>query len=227
MSKHTRKQLIWRRRIFVASCLIIVAGIIVGAYFGISAVIKSFNKPSNSNITPNSSISENKDNGKTDKEPKIVSSAVVISTGDIMVHSTQLDGAKTNNGYDFTDFFKYIKPKISAADLAVGNLEVTFGGTEAGKYSGYPAFNTPDSLADVIKDAGFDLLLTTNNHCYDTGLAGLKRTLSVLTDKKLDYVGTKKVATEKDYVIKNINGINQGDIKTTIEAIGFTLSKKM
>ncbi len=210
MSKHTRKQLIWRRRIFVASCLIIVAGIIVGAYFGISAVIKSFNKPSNGGATPNSSISENKDNGKTDKEPKIVSSAVVISTGDIMVHSTQLDGAKTNNGYDFTDFFKYIKPKISAADLAVGNLEVTFGGTEAGKYSGYPAFNTPDSLADVIKDAGFDLMLTTNNHCYDTGLAGLKRTLSVLTDKKLDYVGTKKVPTEKDYVIKNINGIKLG-----------------
>lgn len=216
MGRHTRKQLIRRRRIFIASCLIVIAAVITGLFFGVKAMLSSFsgNKaPSPEKATP--SVSEDK--GGDVETPKLKSSITVINTGDIMVHSTQLDGAKTSSGYDFSDFFKYIEKPVSKADLAIANLEVTFGGSESGSYKGYPAFNTPDSLADVIKDTGFDLMLTTNNHCYDTGLFGLKRTLSVLKDKGLSYIGTKQTASEKDYIIKNVSDIKLGITAYTYE----------
>lgn len=44
------------------------------------------------------------------------------------------------------------------------NLEVTLGGKP---YSGYPAFSAPDEYLYAVKEAGFDVLLTANNHCLD------------------------------------------------------------
>ncbi len=207
MARHTRKQLIWRRRIFVSFCVLVIAGIIIGAGFGIKTLIKHGENPTDNK--KGQTVTETKD-GKTEENPTLVSSVTVINTGDIMVHSTQLDGAKSDDGYDFSAFFKHIKNNVSAADLAIANLEVTFGGSESGAYSGYPAFNTPDCLADCIKDAGFDLLLTVNNHCYDTGIFGLKRTLDVLKEKNLSYVGTRKDTSENLYTVKKVNGIKLG-----------------
>lgn len=193
-----------------------VLAVAVAVYFGLNAIFDSF-LPEYS-VSVGKERSSNSSNSAADKgEVKLESSITVINTGDIMVHSTQLDGAKTTKGYDFSDFFKYIRKTVRSADLGIANLEVTFGGEESGSYKGYPAFNTPDSLADAIKDAGFDLMLTTNNHCYDTGLFGLKRTLSVLKDKGLSYVGTKQKASEKDYIIKNVSDIKLGITAFTYE----------
>lgn len=145
--------------------------------------------------------------------------ATVLSTGDIMVHSPQLNGAfvPASGVYDFSAFFKETAPYFKKADLSIGNLEVTFGGNEGREYSGYPMFNTPDSLADAIKDSGLNLLLTSNNHSYDTGLSGLKRTVQVLKQKGIDYTGTREFETEPVYKIKKINNINIGIINYTYE----------
>lgn len=146
-------------------------------------------------------------------------SATVLSTGDIMVHSPQLNGAYVPSSglYDFSAFFKETAPYFKKADLSIGNLEVTFGGNEGREYSGYPMFNAPDSLADAIKESGLDLLLTSNNHSYDTGLSGLKRTVSVLKQKGIDYTGTKENETELAYRVKKINNISIGIINYTYE----------
>ena len=145
--------------------------------------------------------------------------ATVISTGDIMVHSPQLNGAFVSSSglYDFSAFFKEIAPFFKKADLSIGNLEVTFGGNEGREYTGYPMFNTPDSLADAIKDSGLNLLLTSNNHSYDTGLSGLKRTVQVLKQKGIEYTGTREFEDEPVYKIKRINNINIGIINYTYE----------
>ncbi len=145
--------------------------------------------------------------------------ATVLSTGDIMVHSPQLTGAYVPSSglYDFSAFFKETAPYFKNADLSIGNLEVTFGGNEGREYSGYPMFNTPDSLADAIKESGLNLLLTSNNHSYDTGLSGLKRTVSVLKQKGIDFTGTRETETEPAYLIKKINNINIGIINYTYE----------
>ena len=225
MDRKTRKKLIIRRRIFVVSSVTVITAVIIGAYFGLNALLDAFAKHENNKTSPAESYSDSQ-NEKDNAEPYVVSTVTVINTGDIMVHSTQLTGAKTASGYDFSDFFKYIKKPVTEADFAISNLEVTFGGEESGAYSGYPAFNTPDSLADTIKDAGFDLLLTTNNHCYDTGLSGLKRTLSVLKERGLSYVGTKQTATESDYIIKNVSGVKLGLTAYTYENKNETPGRK-
>ena len=208
-----RQQAIIKRRIFLSFCAVILVSII--AVIGIVGY-SLFGGENNGEKSDKSgqSISQ----GKKEK-PKEDVFATVLSTGDIMVHSTQLDGAKvqSGDGYDFSAFFKEIEPYIKKTDLSIGNLEVTFGGKQAGAYSGYPAFNTPDSLADVIKKAGFNFLVTSNNHSYDTGLSGLKRTAEVLENKDIDFIGTRKDESKELYTVKNVNGIKIGMADYTYE----------
>lgn len=135
-------------------------------------------------------------------DPPEVEEAIALSiaaVGDVMVHKPQL--AAQYNGetgtYSFTNNFQYIKEYISAADLALCNVETTFAG---GTYSGYPVFNAPDSLATALKEAGFDVALTANNHIMDKGLSGMKRTLEVLREEGLKTAGTQ-LEGEKNYTI--------------------------
>jgi poly-gamma-glutamate synthesis protein (capsule biosynthesis protein) len=79
---------------------------------------------------------------------------------------------------------------IRSADLAIANLELTFGGKP---YSGYPAFSAPDELLSAIRQAGFDVLMTANNHSLDKGQNGLERTI-----RKLDSLGITHTGTFSD-----------------------------
>ena len=111
----------------------------------------------------------------------------LLFVGDLMQHDEQIKAAKTPTGYDYTDCFKHVKEEISRADIAVGNLEVTLGGKP---YRGYPSFSAPDEFLYAIKDAGFDVLMTANNHCLDKGSKGLERTIMMLDSLNLPYAGT-------------------------------------
>lgn len=141
----------------------------------------------------------------------------IAAVGDIMVHSPQLRAQynpKTNR-YDFTNNFRFVKPYILHADIALANLETTFGG-DAVEYSGYPRFNTPDSLADALKDVGFDIIVTAHNHTVDTGIAGMFRTIDVLQERELQVIGTKK-SQEESFIVKEIKGIKIGFSAFTYE----------
>ena len=111
----------------------------------------------------------------------------LLFVGDLMQHDEQIKAAKTPTGYDYTDCFKHVKEEISRADIAVGNLEVTLGGKP---YRGYPSFSAPDEFLYAIKDAGFDVLMTANNHCLDKGSKGLERTIMMLDSLNWPYAGT-------------------------------------
>lgn len=217
MKKRTRRQkAIIRRRIFLSCCAaVLVAVIALIAFIGnaISNAVGS-EKPS-------------KNNESTVSEEKIPESyASVISIGDIMAHSTQLTGAKTSDGYDFSAFFKETSSYFNSADLAIGNLELTFGGTESGSYRGYPTFNTPDDLADAVKNSGISMLMTANNHSYDTSLFGLKRTLEVLDQKGLSHTGTRQTEDEPVYSVVEINNIKIGIVNFTYETQAITEGRK-
>jgi poly-gamma-glutamate synthesis protein (capsule biosynthesis protein) len=112
--------------------------------------------------------------------------------------------------YDYTPMLRYAKSWVEQADLAVGNLETTFSGGP--NYSGYPSFNTPDALGYALKDMGFDLLSTTNNHCLDRGFSGLSRTLDTLDEIGLAHVGTYRTQEERDenhgIVVADCGGIS-------------------
>lgn len=102
----------------------------------------------------------------------------LLFVGDLMQHQAQIDAARTPEGtYDYSSCFALVKEQIAQADIAIGNLEVTLGGRP---YKGYPAFSAPDEYLSAIKEAGFDILLTANNHCLDRRRHGLERTLLML-----------------------------------------------
>ena len=188
--KRTKRQkAIIRRRIFLTCCSAVLIAVIALIVFSVNALLKNEDK---AGYNSSDKDAENSSSAVSSEEiPE--TTATVISTGDIMVHSTQLTGAKTASGdYDFSAFFKETASYFKSADLAVANLEVTFGGNESGQYSGYPAFNTPDSLADAINNSGLNFLITSNNHAYDTGLFGLKRTAQVLKQKGIEFTGTRE-----------------------------------
>lgn len=140
-----------------------------------------------------------------------VKNITISAIGDIMAHDDQLKAQfdKNNGTYSFDNNFKHVKQYISSSDLAIGNLETTLAGPEA-KYSSFPKFNSPDELADAIKNSGVDIVSTINNHTYDRGSDGVYRTLDILSSKGLEPVGTKKSNTNKNFLIKNVQGIKLG-----------------
>lgn len=119
----------------------------------------------------------------------------LLFVGDLMQHQAQINAARTpGGGYDYSSCFSLVKEQISRADIAVGNLEVTLGGKP---YRGYPAFSAPDEYLQAIKDAGFDILLTANNHCLDRGKQGLERTVTQLDSLSIPHAGTYRNITER------------------------------
>lgn len=124
------------------------------------------------------------------------SSLTLLFAGDIMGHDSQIESALQmgDGAYDYSSCFKYVKPYISSADIAIGNLEVTFAGPP---YKGYPAFSSPDALAYAIRDAGFDVLVNANNHAIDRGKAGLERTLYVLDSLGIIQTGVFRTPAER------------------------------
>ena len=148
----------------------------------------------------------------------VVSTATIVSTGDLLMHKPVIDTGYKSGSYDFESIFRYLSEYTTEADLAVANLETTLCSTNNGySYSGYPNFNCPDALVDGAKDAGFDILLNASNHSYDTSSVGMHRTMQVIQDKGLIPLGIVENADDKHYIVEEVNGINIGMICYTYE----------
>lgn len=140
----------------------------------------------------------------------------ILCVGDIMSHSPQLSSQydSASGTYDYKENFEYVKPYIEAADLALCNVETTFAGAP---YTGYPAFCSPDALADAIADAGFDIGITSNNHMTDKGYNGVIRTQQILQERGLATVGSVLDPAEPRYIIKKVKGVKIGIVAYTYE----------
>lgn len=140
----------------------------------------------------------------------VTATASIVSTGDILIHSPFLTSYydEETDTYDFKEIFQYVKQYTQQADYAVANLEVSLSGNAP--YSGYPCFNCPDAILDALKDSGFDMLLTANNHVGDTGVSGFERTQSVIGQKGFDWMGSVQNLTDKRYKVVDVNGIKIG-----------------
>lgn len=121
----------------------------------------------------------------------------LLFAGDIMGHGAQIKSAEVrkNREYDYKPCFEFIAPILRKADLAIGNLEVTLPGKPP--YSGYPIFRSPDDLARDLKWAGFDVLLTANNHANDGRKNGVLHTIEMLKSVGIHQTGTFKNKTER------------------------------
>ncbi len=120
----------------------------------------------------------------------------IIFAGDIMGHDAQITGAyqPETKTYSYETTFRYLKPYVENADIAIANLEVTLAGPP---YTGYPRFSSPDNLAAEAKNAGFDILINANNHALDRGKEGFKRTLNILDSFDIIHTGTFRNNNER------------------------------
>ena len=147
--------------------------------------------------------------------------------GDIMCHNSQYIDAYNSNTktYDFSYVFTDIQQYVSSADIAVGNLETTFAGKEVG-YSNYPTFNTPEQLAQNLKDFGIDVLSTVNNHSMDKKYDGLVSTLNYLDAAGISHTGTYRTEEEQNQIlVKDVNGIKIAFIAFTYGTNGIPVPK--
>lgn len=145
-----------------------------------------------------------------------VAEITLCFVGDLMCHSPQYNAARKPDGsYDFVPAFEYVAPYFEAADFTIGNLETTCAGAARG-YAGYPNFNAPDEYVAALKQSGFDMLVTSNNHSMDTGEDGLLRTIGVIKKNGLQYTGTFESQRDHDSLrIINVKGLKAGIINYT------------
>ncbi len=123
----------------------------------------------------------------------------LVFVGDIMGHSPQFEAAYNfqTNTYNYDICFQNVKSYITNADFSLANLEVPFAGAP---YSGYPNFSSPDALLDAIKNAGFRILQTANNHVLDRGKSGMERTIKQIEKRKLLHLGSYIDEIQRDTI---------------------------
>lgn len=149
----------------------------------------------------------------------LIGNATIGVTGDILMHKPCIrPGEQSDGSYDFSAYFTHIQAYVEATDYAIANLETTLAGLNSGyEYSGWPNFNCPDGIVPSLQGAGFDMLLTANNHTYDTHTAGFHRTQRVLREYGMDYIGTRASVEADNYLIREIDGIRIGMVCYTYE----------
>lgn len=171
-------------------------------------VIQEIVKTKNSLEKKDIKIAEQKSNKPILKKEKVTDEISLLFIGDFMGHMDQIKAAhnKKTKTYEYDTCFSKIKPILSDADVTIGNLEVTLG---VKPYSGYPQFSSPPSYAAAIKNAGVDVLTTSNNHSCDKRKKGVERTIAILDSLNIGHTGTFINAIEKTkntaYVIEKNN----------------------
>jgi poly-gamma-glutamate synthesis protein (capsule biosynthesis protein) len=158
-----------------------------------------FNSPSTFRIEESNSII-NPDSSVT------ISISVV---GDLMCHAPQFEYARVEkDSFDFSPVYRNVKKYLESSDLTFGNLETVTAGKENGGYTGYPFFNTPASYITALKEIGFDLLVTANNHSLDRSEKGILKTINEINSRNINYVGTYTSQRDRDSIrIFDVKGI--------------------
>ena len=156
--------------------------------------------------------------------------ARLMAAGDVMSHMPITNDAyvAASGSYSYGHMLQDPAEQLSGADYAVANLETVLAGGP--NYSGFPTFNSPDSLAADLKEAGFDLVSTANNHSLDQGLQGVFRTLDVLDQEELAHVGSYRSQEERDAAsgiyVADVGGISVAFLSYTYGLNGFRLGQR-
>lgn len=137
---------------------------------------------------------------------KLARNARINAVGDILIHQSLYKVAVASE-QRFMGLWGQLNPILADADLTVGNLEgpLAPGTLRGGRQTQDPGwiydgrvytgtdmiFNFHPYLAEDLKNSGFDLVTTANNHALDRGAVGMDLTIQNLNKYNLDYVGTR------------------------------------
>ena len=159
--------------------------------------------------------------------PEPYTTIILGSTGDIMCHLMQLKDAQHaadgdyeytldgDESYAFDHWFKFISPSLEYADLMIGNLETTIA-SDNSLLTGYPFFATPKDLLPSLQAAGFDVLVSGNNHILDKEQLGLISTVNALDEYGIYHTGAWASAESKNVpLVIDVKGVKIGIISAT------------
>ena len=141
----------------------------------------------------------------------------IIAVGDVMIGSGFPAGYLPKD--DAMNSFKYVKPYLKG-DIVFGNLEgaiLDSGDSEKCKSGDLEkckdteespcyVFRMPNRYAKIIKEAGFNLMSTANNHANDFGEKGRRNTAKILDKVGIYHAGP----VEKKSVVFEKEGIKYG-----------------
>ena len=141
----------------------------------------------------------------------------IAAVGDMMIGTDYPKDILPDD--DGASFLTAVKPTLSAADLAFGNLEgVLADDGEPAKQCTNPSacylFRSPTRYARLYRDAGFDVLSLANNHARDFGEEGRSETMSAL-----DEVGILHSGREGDFASLTVRG-------TRIAVLAYSVTQK-
>ena len=187
--------------------LFFIVNVLMQAYSGVE--LNDLKKLASGDYSEETAIAESNDEDiiypvmNNEQKEKFDNAFRITFSGDLILLEDQVKRAYNGKEYDFSDVFEYAEPYISSADMAIGVFEGPMAGAEAGYTSsnfedGKELYlNFPDSFADAVKNTGFDLVTTANNHVLDKGVDGAVRTLDVLDKIGLDHTGSYRNSEEK------------------------------
>lgn len=167
-------------------------------------------------------------------------SITIAAVGDVLLHAgLQRQAYTAEDGHH--SLWKNVEGMLEQADITYGNFEgpaadgVTTGGTarDPGKvfdnkvYSSYPQFNYHPSLIGALKNSGFDVVSTANNHALDRRSLGADKTVDNLTAGNLPFTGTRKSdGTGNWYTTVEAKGIKVAFVACTFSTNGIPDTKK-
>ncbi|MEM8688033.1 MAG: CapA family protein [Pseudomonadota bacterium] len=168
----------------------------------------------------------------------------IAAVGDLLFHK-KLQAQAYRKNSSFKRFFTPVLKVLKGADLAYGNLEgpaargvgpggraVKDPGKRLGVVYGAPlkslAFNYHPTVVRDLKESGFDVLSTANNHSMDRGPLGADRTVDTLREAGLPFTGSRKRSDEPGpwHVITKAKGFNVAWLGCTYSTNGIPDPKR-
>lgn len=186
---------------------------------GVHAVFSTVEKQ---NETAGQQTDQNTDDTQTDAENSGTgdgqtaagtSSFTFTGVGDNLLHDPIfVYYEQDTGGRDFLPIYQNTMEDLQSADLAYINFETVCAGDDFG-LSGYPSFNGPVEMIDVLSQTGIDWISTASNHSLDVGVDGLMAEMGYISehDGNITYTGTHiSEDSADDPVIRDVNGIRVG-----------------
>lgn len=146
----------------------------------------------------------------------------ITAAGDNLLHDPISKLAKQPDGtYDYTYIYQYVKKAIQGSDLAYINEEVMLCDVVAN----YPNFSAMSSVADALRDTGFNVINLATNHTLDRGVSGLETCLKNVHARDFDAVlGAFRTEEEsRQQIIVEKQGIRFGFLSYTYGLNGYRL----
>lgn len=158
------------------------------------------------------------------KVPDVPRHVSMAFSGDILPHSPLWRGASRtassgetsdgSQGYDFVPMLAALGPLHRSVDLAVCHLETPI--APAGEaYSTMPRYGVPAEVVDAIAAGGFGRCSTASNHTLDRGVAGIDRTVEVLTAAGISQAGMARTPDEIEPTVIDVAGVAVGHLSYT------------